>query len=454
MRRLCIGIGLAAAGAAAALSAQAVRSTRGVLLADLSWVEAEPLLTPSTVVVVPLGAAAVEHGPHLKLNNNERLARYLTSRVETSASVVIAPMLPYHFYPAFLEYPGSTSLTQGTARDLTVDVVRSLARSGPRRFYVLNTGGPTMAPLASAAEKLADEGILLGYTDMPYRLAGAAIDRLQRSVAQTHADEIDTSMMLYVDPSAVDMRKARREYGRGSGPMTRRAGAPGYYSESGVSGDPTLATREKGRVLVETLVTGILEDIERLRVAALPPVRSPSSSIAGATGGARGSGGGAAAERDCTPQDERTIRQLGPRFSTAWNEMDAERIALMFTEEGDMRHPDGTIERGREVIRDDRRELFTRREYRGSVHSLTLNDIRCVGPDVAVADGKWELRNPGSDRIDSARRPFTGLCTLVVHRASGQWQIEAWRYTIDPPPNTAPAPTILKRPGWPGGPGH
>jgi hypothetical protein len=118
-----------------------------------------------------------------------------------------------------------------------------------------------------------------------------------------------------------------------------------------------------------------------------------------------------------------------------------------------MRHPDGTIERGREVIRDDRRELFTRREYRGSVHPVTLNDIRCVGADVAIADGKWELRNLGGDRIDSARRPYAGWCTLIVRRAAGQWLIEAWRYTIDPPPNTTPAPTILKRPGWPGGPG-
>jgi creatinine amidohydrolase len=448
MRRLLMGVGLAAAGAAA-LGAQAVRSTRGVSLADLSWVEAEPVLTSSTVVVIPLGAAAVQHGPHLRLNHNERLARYLTTRVQETSYVVIAPLLTYHFYPAFIDYPGSTSLRGTTARDLTIDVVRSVARFGPRRFYVLNTGVATTQPLVQAAQQLSDEGILLEYTDM--LPVGRAPVLQQASLTQTHADEIETSMMLYIDPSAVDMTKAVREYGRGNGPMTRRSGQPGFYSASGISGDPTLATREKGRILVETLVTRILGEIERLRVAPLPSPRSTSSPSA-ATPASRGAVG-AAQERGCTPQDERTIRQLGPRFSSAWNEMDAERIALMFTEEGDMRHPDGTIERGREVIRDDRRELFTRREYRGSVHPLTLNDIRCVGADVAIADGKWELRNLGGDRIDSARRPYTGRCTLIVRRAAGQWMIEAWRYTIDPPPNTTPAPTILKRPGWPGGPG-
>jgi creatinine amidohydrolase len=441
MRRCLIGLGLAAAGAVA-LGAQSARNTRGVFLADLSWVEAEPVLTSSTVVVVPLGPGAVQHGPHLKLNYSERLVKYLTSRIQETSAVVIAPPLTYHVSPAFLEYPGSTSLRATTARDLAIDVVRSLARSGPRRFYVLNTGAPAVSSLMETAQRLKDEGILLSYSDID-TVRYSAVALHQASLTQTHADEIETSMMLYVDPSAVDMTKAVREYGRGSGPMTRHAGTPGFYSASGISGDPTYATREKGRVLVETFVTRILAEIEQLRVSPLPTPRSTSAVAA-----VRAS---AVTERGCTPQDERTIRQIGTRFSVAWREMDAERIALMFTEEGDMRHPDGAIERGREIIRDNRRELFTRREYRGSSHPVTLNDIRCLGPDVAVADGKWELRGL-ADRVDNPPRPFAGLCTLVVRRAAGQWLIDAWRYTIDPPPNTTPAPTILKRPGWPGGP--
>ena len=68
------------------------------------------MLTPETVVVIPLGAGSKEHGPHLKLGNDLTLADYLTQRVVDAAAVVVAPTLTYHFYPAFLEYPGSTSL--------------------------------------------------------------------------------------------------------------------------------------------------------------------------------------------------------------------------------------------------------------------------------------------------------------------------------------------------------
>src|SRR5215467_6691423 len=117
---------------AAARATQPARPP-GLALADLSWQEAEPALTPSTVVVIPLGAAAVEQGPHLKLNAGERLARHLASRVQAASSVVIAPPLTYHYFPAYAEYPGSTTLTQATARDVTVGVVESIARHGPKR---------------------------------------------------------------------------------------------------------------------------------------------------------------------------------------------------------------------------------------------------------------------------------------------------------------------------------
>src|SRR5262249_33490619 len=150
--------------------------------ADLSWQEAEPALTSSAVVVIPLGAAAVEQGPHLKLNAGERLARDLASRGQALSDVVIAPPLTYPFFPAYAQYPGSTPLGQATARDLTVDVVRSLARHGPKRFYVLNTGGAAIRPLADAEKVLADSGILLGWTDMRYQLANARIARQQRPV--------------------------------------------------------------------------------------------------------------------------------------------------------------------------------------------------------------------------------------------------------------------------------
>lgn len=243
---------------------------RGVLLEDLTWIQAEERLKPDAVVVIPLGAGAKEHGPHLPLKNDLLLAEYFKRRVLAAADAVVAPTLNYHYYPAFVEYPGSTTLRLETARDLVVDIVRSLAAHGPRRFYVLNTGVSTVRALSPAAALLAEEGILLRYTDIG-AVAGDAREEVAKQEGGTHADEVETSMMLYIAPEVVDMGKAVKDYDpNGKGGLTRKPGGPSTYSPTGIWGDPTLASREKGERVVEAMVRGILADIEGLRGAPLP----------------------------------------------------------------------------------------------------------------------------------------------------------------------------------------
>ncbi len=274
MRRLpaimlsCITLNAAAAQAPAAPARPA---PRGIVLADLTWPEAERVLTPDAVIVIPLGAEAKEHGPHLRLDNDLALARYFRGRVLEAADVVVAPTINYHFYPAFVEYPGSTHLRLETARDLVVDIVRSLAAHGPRRFYVLNTGVSTVRPLTASAAILRAEGILLEFTNI-LEVAGPAEARVRQQARGTHADEIETSMMLYMYPDRVDMSKAVKDDApQGTGGLSRVPGTGKTYSPSGTWGDATLATREKGRVVVEAMVEGMLREIAALRARPVTP---------------------------------------------------------------------------------------------------------------------------------------------------------------------------------------
>jgi len=224
--------------------------------------------------VIPLGAESKEHGPHLKLKNDFILAEYLKGRVREREAVVITPTVNYGYYPAFVEYPGSTSLRLETSRDMIVDVCRGLARFGPRRFYVLNTGVSTVRALAPAAEILAAEGILMRYTDLLKALEPVEKE-VSRQEGGTHADEIETSMILYMSPGDVDMTKAVKDYHPGKGGLTRDPKAEGKtYSPSGVFGDATLATKEKGKVVTEGLVEAILREVEDLRKAQ-PPAAAP-----------------------------------------------------------------------------------------------------------------------------------------------------------------------------------
>jgi creatinine amidohydrolase len=259
--------------APAASRPQSARANAAVLLETLSWDEAEHILTPDTVVVIALGAESKQHGRHLQLNNDFLMAEGLKKRVLDAApqNVVIAPTINYSFYPAFLEYPGSTSLSLDTARAMLTDIIHSLAHYGPRRFYILNTGISTLRPLAQAAADLSNDGIVLRYTDLT---KDDPVEKKVRQSGGTHADEIETSMMLYIAPDTVHMKKAARDLNPNQpGGLTRDPQGKGTYSPTGAWGDPTLATREKGRAVVESLVSTILKDIDDLHQATPPPAK-------------------------------------------------------------------------------------------------------------------------------------------------------------------------------------
>lgn len=238
-------------------------------LADLTWLEAEMLLTKDAIVVLPIGAGAKEHGPHLRLDNDLRLADYWAKHLRARApDVVIAPTIAYHFYPAFVEYPGSTTLRLETARDMVVDIVRSIARHGPRRFYALNTGVSTIRALEPARELLAREDVTLHFTDVIAALAPIE-EELGEQEGGTHADELETSLMLVIAPDRVDMSKAVKDYvprtEHTKPGLTRDPNGGGTYSPTGVWGDPTLATRAKGERVAAAFVEALVRDIVRLR---------------------------------------------------------------------------------------------------------------------------------------------------------------------------------------------
>jgi len=138
-----------------------------------------------------------------------------------------------------------------------------LARHGARRIYILNTGISTVRALEPARRILARDKIVMEYTDVSAAHADAE-ERVRESAGGTHADEIETSMMLYIAPESVDMSKAQKDFPSGSPFQWRDPKAPNY-SPSGIFGDATLATREKGEKIVRAQIDFIVREIEALR---------------------------------------------------------------------------------------------------------------------------------------------------------------------------------------------
>src|SRR5215510_9777207 len=114
-----------------------------IRLAECTHVEAARLARDArSVILLPLGAVE-EHGPHLPLLVDwlgaEELARRIAPHLRRAGyRPVLAPSLPYGVSTLAADWSGTVSLTVDTLKRLIVDVVRSLARHGFRRFVLAN----------------------------------------------------------------------------------------------------------------------------------------------------------------------------------------------------------------------------------------------------------------------------------------------------------------------------
>jgi creatinine amidohydrolase len=146
-----------------------------------------------------------------------------------------------------------------------LDICGSISRYGPNKFYILNNGISTIRPLEQARKELEVQGKILRYLDLREVDKKLPVDLLKQA-GGSHADEAETSMMLYIAPEKVEMSKAVKDYDPRPGRrgLTRDPKGEGTYSPSGIWGDPTLATKEKVRTIVEETVAEIIRQIREM----------------------------------------------------------------------------------------------------------------------------------------------------------------------------------------------
>lgn len=240
--------------------------TYGIEMATASWPQIETAFNNNWPVILPLGAGCKEHGYHLPMNTDKIIAEYLASWVMNHYQVLIAPTLQYNFFPAFAEYPGSATLSFDLSVALVAELCINWHQQGAKQFYVLNTGISTNKVLSKVQEILTKKGILFNYLDFSALDTKADIQKITRQKTGSHADEIETSIMLYIKPEVVDMSKAKPEINPDKpGPLTRKTSSiDKTVSVTGAWGDPTLARIEKGEIAVSLLKKMLQEDLHKV----------------------------------------------------------------------------------------------------------------------------------------------------------------------------------------------
>ena len=233
---------------------------------ELSWDRVAIRIEAGATAILPLGAGAKEHGFHLPMNTDQIQAEWLAARIASEIDALVWPTLTYGYYPAFVNYAGSVTLSAKTFKAVLSDILTGLIGFGLRDVLVIDTGISTIKPVAEimAAPEFSGKAHHLKVHEGP-RYA-KAVKELCEQTSGSHADELETSRMLALAPGVVDMRKAKPSppgKGGGRAPLTPFDAASINYSPSGSWGDPTLASQEKGDPLLAAMAEDVMEMARR-----------------------------------------------------------------------------------------------------------------------------------------------------------------------------------------------
>ncbi len=112
--------------------------TVAALLAEACW----PEVAAGTTLLLPLGSLE-QHGPHLPLDTDTRIAEALAVRAAGRAAypTFVAPVLPYGASGEHEGFPGTVSLGSSALTAVLVELIRSATRTFPRVVLVSAHGG-------------------------------------------------------------------------------------------------------------------------------------------------------------------------------------------------------------------------------------------------------------------------------------------------------------------------
>ena len=242
-------------------------------LEQLTSPEVAALDRDGVACLLPLGAVE-QHGAHLPLGTDSLIAHALCCAVagRLPGRVLVLPPPWYGLSPHHMRFAGSITLRAETLMALAGDVADSLVAHGFRRIALVNGhgGNASLAGLLGATLGHRHAGAARIAALTYFKLAAGAIDAIRRSGpgGAGHACEVETALIQHLHPELVRAGGAAHYPQTGtpylSTNLTRGGPVASYVdfadlSETGVLGDPTLASPEQGARLFEACA-GALAD--------------------------------------------------------------------------------------------------------------------------------------------------------------------------------------------------
>jgi len=252
--------------------------------AELTWPEIREAAREGRVVVLPVGSTE-QHGPHLPLEVDSFLCHQVCQGAAALAAddVLLMPQLSYGFNWHHIDFPGTIGIGWDNFVRFLLDIIRSVAHHKFSKMLIVNGHGSNRTLVEVAARQATmDNPIICAACDY-FEVARDAVHEVRESPQGwvAHADEIETSLYLYLRPEGVrrDLMQAENnmlpsEFWWQDLEGGARVGMMEWwstFSHSGVLGDPTKASAEKGERLYRAVTEQLAALIRELKTRPIRP---------------------------------------------------------------------------------------------------------------------------------------------------------------------------------------
>jgi len=241
---------------------------------ELSSPEIGEAVKEDRLIVLPIGTTE-EHGPHLPTDTDARIAEAmgeaLVKQLCADARIPALLMQTIHYgysMKIMQRWPGTVILSSRVFMDMVKEICCSVLHMGFTKIMIIDAHGHHGAALGLVAREIADATDQAIAVVAPHILTRDffAKHRLSDHGGEIHGGEWETSLVLHLSPELVDMSKAtsddmmryRSEFVAGDSFAGKQKvnWSTWYIQESkhGIYGDPTVASAEMGRLLIENFV--------------------------------------------------------------------------------------------------------------------------------------------------------------------------------------------------------
>ncbi|WP_421725247.1 creatininase family protein [Bauldia sp.] len=218
-----------------------------LLAATATRPEVEAFVADCPFAILPVGSTE-QHGPHLPLDTDNRIAERIAWETARRSAGLVLPTLPIGYAWVWTGVPGTLTLRFDTYRAMIRDIAESLESWDIKAVFVMSGHGANPQVIKHAIREeihgRSNIKVLNGlYSGIDAMLAEADSEQWHNDI---HAEEIETSLMLAIAPDLVHMDRAAPDYPDVPADYGKSELSMGHMMRSGVFGDPTVATAEKG----------------------------------------------------------------------------------------------------------------------------------------------------------------------------------------------------------------